>query len=404
MAAFSHRIAIYEESTGGEAEQLLSAGADDIISFPLNAGKVLTRLRNGVRRLEFERRLGHVVARDPFTGHYLKNGFIQRLEQLLQPGKSIPPSSLVTCGIDYLGIIRDQHGQRAVQNLNAALARCLTKLLSRDDICGVLEEGVFAVFLAGRSAEEAQQFAQDVADAFPGRDTLMREIKSRPSVSAAVFEYRPEQAPAELIDEASDTFAHVRAYGGNRVIDASEVQREIAEWRQAMDDGTPFQEVVAQDVMEAFPMILPQHNFQSLPLGEALSSAASDRPLPPCLPVVDQQGHLLGAVHPAECAQVGTWQNGHLAELITPEPAVVDFNQPLSQLFETLQSVESGLVIVVQDERPVGYITREGLASLIVDPINAWSYYQELSDEPKLAEFVVPVEVHEAENDTSSVG
>ena len=42
------------------------------------------------------------------------------------------------------------------------------------------------------------------------------------------------------------------------IVDAEEVEQQISVWRRQMEAGSLFETVVAQDVMEAFPFVLPR--------------------------------------------------------------------------------------------------------------------------------------------------
>lgn len=368
---YVYRIAIDKPEA---AERLCLDGADDVIRFPVNTGELLTRLRAGVRRLEFEHRLARRARRDALTGLLTRRGLGKLLSEAPQP-----PTTCVVFGIDYLDQIHRQYGDHAARHLKSMLARCMQQQVQHGELCGVLQDNVLLTTLS-RGPDDARQFADSVAAAFAASDTLVREIRSLPTLSAIIVEWDPNVAADEQLDRCESTLQQVRWFGGNHIAMAADVQGRIAEWRADMDAGVPFEDAVAQDMMELFPAILTRDQIES---GYEAALSASGLQLP-CLPIVDDEGKLQKVVHFAD-VQLGL-PGG------TSQPHTIEYHQPLSELFEAFNTTDSDyLVVVDQQQRPIGYLTCEGLASLVLDQMHVDRYRAVETGQSCTASMVVPV-------------
>ncbi len=378
---YVYRIAIDSMESENTCERLLARGADDVIRHPVNLGELLTRLRTGVRRLEFERRLALRERHDPLTGAMSREALIHWLERRQTANQTLP-QSLVVCGVDYLDLIREQNGVRAQRHVSATLGRCLTQSLNSDERCAVLDHGVFAALL-NRPAEEARTFAESLAASFAASDTLVREIRLLPSLSAMVADWNPALLAAQQLDEARSTFEHLQCCGGNCVRHADELRQQIAQWRNNIDEGVPFEDVIAQDMMEMFPIVLTEEQLQ---VGFGADITSPEVLQVPCIPVVDSDGHLTGAVQARQLASPASVDT-------LSQPATIEHVQTLSEMFDAFTVADEGhLVVVDGDNRPLGYLSCEGLASLVLDRIDADRYRPAKDASEGLSSLVVPVE------------
>ncbi|WP_442484606.1 hypothetical protein [Aeoliella sp. SH292] len=358
------------------AEKLMLAGADDVVRYPVNIGELLTRLRAGVRRLEFESRMSRRQRRDPETGLLTRETLLTKLTS-----SNMTPSATtwVALGIDCFAEISQQYGLSAVRTLKATLARQIAHALHEGECAGVLGDNALFIALA-RDTAAAHQFADAIASRFSSNDTLVRTLRSLPTLTAVHGDWDVTIAPAEQLDRCASALEQSFSYGGNHIASASEVQQRVAQWRSDLDTGVPFEEVIAQDLMEFFPAILTREQLD----------AGFDRALPaaglqlPCLPVVDDEGRLTGSLTFTDGPRRGA--RGALM------PHIVEYHQPLSELFEAFNATESDYLVVVDGrQRPIGYLTCESLASLVLDQMSAERYRAGEQSEFTTASLVVPV-------------
>lgn len=398
-AAYCYRIVI-QDAAADEVARLLSAGADDLLQYPVTMGELLARLRVAVRRLEFERRLAIASSRSKPLGLASRQGLIRRLEGLAHRASPESQAVLVTFGIDFFDLIQQQRGYRATRKLASTLANCVRNHLGKDDLCATVGEGVFTVLLSGTGVDDGLQFAEAVATEFGGRETLIREFRARPSISATVLSCSQDScSPRGILDRALETLVQLKSYGGNQVVLGSEVEEELAQWQSQIEGGVLFQSVVAQHVMESFPIVVAQSQLESPPssLLNVLAPAA-DQPQPPCVPVVDDAGRLVGIVSHEPCSSPFDRSTGTVALSVQPAPATADFNEPLTEILEDFTAINDDYLIVVNNERPVGCITCDGLAALFTKPITSETYRAEVGDDADLASLVVPLEASSGPN------
>lgn len=361
--AYVYQVCLHEEDA--DPSLLLSAGAEDMLRVPVSRGELLARLRAGARRLELERRMAALATRDATTGLSTKRGLVRRLGKISPEQRLRTPGVLVATAIDWVGHIRAQSGSRSVQRLVTALAKGFEKHLGKNDICAVVGDGELCAVLLGRSEGEARELAESVAAEFSCRDTLVRETRSRPTVSSAILAWDDEASAEEFVDQGLTALTHVKNYGGNTVVAAEAVENEVRAWRTEMVSGNPFVGVVAQDVMESFPAV------------EEMEHASGSLPAPAAL--VDQDGRVVRLA-------------GDDPYAASSEPApTVGHDLPLGDLFQKFAEGTAQYLVVEREGRPMGYITRDGLASLI-DPVTEDSFRQDAEDAAALASLVVPCE------------
>ncbi|TWT67757.1 CBS domain protein [Posidoniimonas polymericola] len=380
-AHYQYRIAIHDFTSGESCERLLTLGVDDVVRKPTNLGELLTRLRAGVRRLEFERRLGQHAMLDSASGLPSRRGLERQIQERNLSGRTGPVSLLVV-GVDFLPLIEQQSGVRAVQHLSTNLAKCIAEDLGEQEIGGVLAANAFALLL-NRSPEAAEQFAKQLATSYSSCETLARAARTSPTLSALVVPWSADQSIAAQLDQCETTFCHLQSCGGDCVVHAQQLRDQISTWRTNMDEGVPFEEVIAQDLMEMFPITFTTHQLDS---GLAAGVVSPQLLCSPCFPVVDDEGTLVGVIDPGQLASSSGSQT-------LRQPPTLHQTQTLSEMFDAFTvSDESQMVVVDDDNRPIGYLSSEGLASLVLDPISAVRYQQSATASQGLSSLVVPVE------------
>jgi len=387
---FVYRIAFRGAVAEGNSEPLMDAGIDDSICFPINTGELLTRLKSGLRRLEFERRFALAKILDQQTGIATRTGFVRQLERQMNNESETKDGALVVIGIDFFDLIYSKHGYFAAEEASTLLAQCLSDQLSEEDFCGVLDQGVFAVLLHDSTVNEGVQFAEIVAKEIDAQDTSISNNKNRLSVSGVVINWPCGASAGDVVERGLAVLTHVKCFGGGLILDANKVEQDFSTWQQQHDVESPSPAVFARHVMEALPLVLPIDGF-TLTHEHSLGIYAltPDQTLPPCIPVVDEHGVLLGVLEQNSLRQLGNAVFQALDEHLIPAPATVQANLPFDELCSTMEMVKENYLIVVENKRPIGYITSENLAALTVDPIEEQANTQRAQNEVDLSSLVV---------------
>jgi hypothetical protein len=145
--------------------------------------------------------------------------------------------------------------------------------------------------------------------------------------------------------------------------------------------------------MEAFPLVMRDGESSKVAqIVATFNTTGEVATLPPCIPIVDGSEALIGMIDPGgiaspECA-------GRLVtnKRVLPIPATVCCDQAISEVFDAFAQHDCDLLVVVDNNRPRGYVTREGLASLVVDPIDSGTYFDPLTKGSSVRRLIVPVE------------
>lgn len=384
---FVYRIAFYD--TIPNPDRLLDLGADDFVRYPVNIGELLSRLKSGGRRLEFERRFKLAELFDPQPGIISKRRLIQKLERQLSNNRDAHDGALVVIGIDFLERLPWQYGYSAVEDATTLLAQCLNVELSDEDLCGIVQEGMFVVLLQECTVSDGVQFAEDISQQFKVQSAAVEQKRAQQTVSGVVCNWPTGASASHAVNRGVTALEHVRGFGGGLILDASQVEQDYSNWKQTFP---PYHEVYARHLMEALPLVLPINGPSSHDaLGLGIYTFASDQTLPPCVPVVDDTGFLLGVVEADSFRQSGNDVFQSLDEHLVPVTETISGNLRLDEIISTLATAQTEYLLVVENRKPVGYITYENIVAMTVDPLDTEADSQQVQSDTSLSSLVVPV-------------
>lgn len=367
---FQYRIAIQRDPTDAMYAGRSEFIADDVLRRPLKPSETLSRLRAGVRRLEFERRLVGQSLEDPATGLMSRAGFLRQAAATL-PGRERDAGILVLFGVDHFDQLLAEHGRHAAEILVGGLTRTLENESQARRGLFIAAPGIVGVCLSEHTREGAQSTAERVTQAFSRQETVSRQVRCCPTVSAAIVPWDDADA-LQCLDRCEQALAQARCFGGGQVVRADEVEQDVQQWRRGVEDGSLFKHVVAQDVMEAFPLTLSEPASEQHAAAQWLRSASEQgRPLPQCLPVVDHRGRLAGV------CQLGDAQDCGDGPLLVTKAATVPAGAPLAEVLDAFAKHSSACLVVTQDDAPLGYVVCDALTELFTEQIDAQRYRPE---------------------------
>lgn len=368
------------------ADEADQAAADDVIRRPFNRGELLARLRAGVRRLEFERRCLDRSVVDPESGLLSRAGFVSRVARQ-DGGRANPPWTLMLLQIHSYRQIRAEHGQSAVRSLAAGLTRAIDKEIGAQAVVFLVKPGVIGVQLVDATLAEATAAAEGVVRRFGSCDTLAREVRCCPSVSAAVVACEGDDAD-DAVQRCQAALSYAGMLGGGQVVLTQQVEEKLQAWKQEVAGGVLLRDVTAEDAMETFPAVFSISDSDSRGMVDWLRSAARHGSANPAsLPVVQEGGQLVGMIdldRVDEAGELGTSAMVRDAPTVAPEAT-------LAQVLDALFDCGGSGVIVVRDGLPLGYITREALTELFAERVSPLRYYRESANEHCAADLAVPL-------------
>jgi hypothetical protein len=270
------------------------------------------------------------------------------------------------------------------------VARAIRRAVGENSPSAYLGDGRFATLVVGQSLAAAKNTADALAKDFGSRESHIGSIP-RPTLTSAVTPWTAGANADRFFNDALETHSLAVHSGGNRVLQHGDYLHELATWRDEMTTGSPFANVVAQDIMEPFPALLEQDAVEGLLVADALKrSGAAFRPY------VDCEGRFVG---------VAANQNGvrdtHVGSVVGPDsdalqmPETIPFDASFPEIYEAFSARGCASLVVTSGDQPLGYITCDGFLSMI-DPIHRDSFAPLGTPADDLTYLLVPSALGEA--------
>lgn len=363
-----YRIFLYDPAVRSELSAWFAAGANDGLRVPVSRGELLSRIRAGARVLEFERRMRTQSSRSKLPGVYSVRGLLRKLQAFSIEGQSITLGhTLLTTSIDFFAELARQEGRPAARALAATLAEVIRQSSGSDAIPAYRDDGTFHIVLPGKKLAAAREVADEIAQRFRAAQ-VEREPSDRLPVTTAVVPWLVGVHPEELLQQGQDTLAIARQSGGDCAVEQNAFAQELANWQSELTAGSPFGNVIAEDIMEPFPAVIDCEAPNEAMLAALRRSEA------PVWPFVDREGKLVGVASPksgvADAFKIGA--DSVVRKSLTM-PVTIDHGAAFPEIYEAFSSQGCLTMVVVADERPVGYLTCNGFLSLI-EPINSATF------------------------------
>jgi hypothetical protein len=195
----------------------------------------------------------------------------------------------------------------------------------------------------------------------------------------------------QLLEQGQETLAIARQSGGDCAIEQNAFAKELASWQNELTAGSPFANVIAQDLMEPFPFVLERNSANQAML------AALRRSRAPVWPFVDHEGRLVGVASPSSATDAMAVGGPNLSgsQALT-NPVTITHNASFPEVYEAFSTQGCLEMVVVADHRPIGYLTLSGFLSLI-EPIDSATFASEESAPEDSRSLIVGSVVNEPE-------
>ncbi|MEQ8847327.1 CBS domain-containing protein [Botrimarina sp.] len=366
-----HVVALAARDARAQHEKLLQSGADDVVCLPVDDGELAARLRAGVRHLEFKQRFAARAARDPVTGLLTRSGLTWWAMSASSGGGARKTGLLVVFQIGGVDRIKTGLGADVALGLRKAFASAL-KAVAEENAKGVaaqLDEDVFAISLPGATAEEGAALAAKAIGEFRASQAVTRSLSAPPVVSAVVGDWSSSWSPSTVLTSLVEAVEHAPLCSEQAVVPVETVNAARAEWTGATPRRPALHDALAGQVAESLPVVLR--------VGESVGAATAwgvlpAGALPPVVPVVDDDGKLIGLFDQRYKDDLQTQPLG--AEMVLPADATVAHDTPARDVSALLEGRGHGGLVVVKDERPVGFVTGDSLGGLLAPRHGAASY------------------------------
>jgi diguanylate cyclase (GGDEF)-like protein len=337
-------------------------------------GELLSRLRAGVRVLEFERRMVEQRECDPTTGLPATTALLAQIRDRLAVSptgsagalsKLAKSAALVVVDIDFFRRLQRRLGRTASHKLAAAVGERL-RSSSKGQTWYSLGIDRFAMLADQKSERDAAEWAESwLRDLFHQELTWGTE-KLFVSASAGVAELVPDQPPQKTLDRALAALKLAKASGRGCAAASRDVDEDQETWTQLAAGGNLFTSTRARDVMIPCPLHLgTEDSFEQ-------AQSAFDQTRLSAIPVVDGEGRFAGIV---TSEQIGDKRNRsnkprasgsvrQVKQIMTADVPKFEESATLSELMEFFTGDGSSLAVVVRDRRPTGIVYCQALAAL----------------------------------------
>jgi GGDEF domain-containing protein len=368
-----YQILLYDPAGPTEFAAWFAAGANDALRAPISRGELLARIRVGARVIEFENRMRTQSSRSRLSGMHSVRGLLRKLSKFSTEGNSVTLGhTLLTLAIDFFDGVHREEGDSAGRDLLAALAASIKQSVNSSAIPAYAGDGLFHVVLPGQKLAAARVIAEQIAQRFRASQSN-RDAHARLSVTTAVVPWRIGVRPDQLLTQGLESLAIAKQSGGDCAMEQNAFEKEHTTWQNELAAGSPFANVMAQDIMEPFPAVLKRNAGNRATL-EALRRSGA-----PVWPFVDRDGRLVGVGSPGTEMEEADALSSHSSD-VEPltEPVTIAHDAAFQEIYEAFSTQGCLTMVVVADRRPIGYLTCSGFLSLI-EPIDSATF---ASDEP----------------------
>jgi diguanylate cyclase (GGDEF)-like protein len=353
----------------------VAAGVHDFLARPIVRGEFLARLRAGARFLEFERRLRELDGVEPITALPNRAAALVRLRrETASAGLSRGPLCCAAIELDHFDRVRFARGQAAADELLRQAGHALRQLAGDEVALFADETGQFLAIVPGADEAAASRWADEVRAAMSNRTFSIADGSIRLTISVGLATLASATdagitAADQLLARARQALADARASGRDILVHDGQFAAADAAWRDLKAPGKLFESTTAADVMTPCAL-LAQADDSLASAADLLRRAGGD-----CLPVIGPDGRLAGLLGQQELSAVGGHDDctGRVCDVLDPDVPTFAEGATFAEVMNFFVHDGRGVVVVTRDERPVGLVTRNGLAALI-EPLSAHSF------------------------------
>lgn len=336
----------------------LDVGADEFVSKPIHRAELLARMRAGSRVLQLERQLRELAHSDPLTGLPTRRVFFEGLAREWERARRLHlPISCVMVDIDFFKRVNDLHGHAVGDGVLKAVAGELAAGTRKSDLVCRYGGEEFCLMLPETAEHDAALWAERMRRRIAAREFSACGVLLRITCSFGTAQHHDDtQNCDELVDLADQALLCAKRSGRDRVV-RFESLSELGE--RDLDDrseyGSLFHGIAAQQVMTPVVACLREDESVGRAAEFFLNSRINSTP------VVDAQGRLTGILSEkdlmAALVSPDYWRRP-LGDVMKPNVICYAPDTPVRTIYEFLCRVSIRRVVIVEDGRPVGTISR----------------------------------------------
>lgn len=299
-----------------------------------------------------------VVARtDALTGLLNRRSFEQHLRRKWAWHRCTgQPLACVTVDVDYFKAINDRLGHAVGDQVLLLLAELLLNhRRPGDTVCRYGGEEM-CILMPGATEDVACRWAEEVRRAIENHAFVIGDDGLQMTGSFGVSATDGTMCHAdELIAISDEALRAAKQAGRNKVVCGTEVKQVQAGDHRLREYASYFEQLTAEDVMTGSMVCVNQHMSAADALSTMLQCQIT------CVPVVDDDGLLTGIITEKDLMEsLGSalgWQNS-VASVMTCHVIKYEKHTPANVIFDFLCRVPIRRVVIVQEGRPVGIVSR----------------------------------------------
>ena len=336
----------------------LEVGADDFLRKPIDQGELLARLRAGSRVLDLERRLNEMARTDPLTRLMTRRSFFEILEKEWHRAQRMRlPMSCVMGDIDFFKRVNDIHGHPTGDAILKTVANLLQEgCRASDAVCRYGGEE-FCALLPETKEHDAALWAERIRKRIASLVLPAGGKELRITCSFGTAQNHDDTQTAEqLVDQADQALLCAKRSGRDRVVrfeslcDSSELELEKSGSQESL-----FRGITARHVMTPVVACLREEDT----IGQAAEFFLRSRIN--SAPVADRNGLLSGILSEkdlmAALVSLECWHRP-IREVMKPNVICYEEDTPIRTIYEFLCRVTIRRVVIADQGRPTGTISR----------------------------------------------
>jgi diguanylate cyclase (GGDEF)-like protein len=343
-----------------EMVHALDVGADDFISKPVNKAVILARLKAAARTVELQHRLRRLGDSDPLTGALNRRAFYERLAtEWERSERDRHELSCVMIDVDFFKKFNDTYGHAAGDTVLQAIVVTLEHLCRANDIfarfggeefCLILPETEEEVAVAW--AERARAAIAQTTISFSGKSL---NVTASFGVAARLL---TTICPEALLDLADQSLHVAKESGRNQVVSFCMLADCGPDSSRFLGVYSPLDKAFARDVMA--PAVYCPHQDELV--GDVINMFMQLRLN--AAPVVDDTGRLIGIISENDLLAIAASQRSLNVPIGSCMKSIfIQYNEntPAKEIFRFLSRASVPRVVVVNDSRPTGVVSRATL-------------------------------------------
>ncbi len=324
------------------------------LTFAIHRKRAETALREGAKHLEEETRI------DPLTRVYNRLGLQDCLDrEWSRATRSKTPFCCAVLDVDLFKRINDTYGHAIGDETLVSVAELIRDQTRGHDILSRFGGEEFCVLLPATSEGAAMLWADRTRKAVSVATVPTHRGPIQVTVSIGVAQSRPDQRYArQLLDQADEAMLVSKQRGRNKVTAYSAIDDSVGLHRFDDIEMGPFVESLAGDYMTS-PIRCLRDSDMILSAAQLLLDLSVNS-----LPIVDDGGRLVGIISEKDLVELQPsrekWDEPVRSVMNT---TVISFPQdtPLERIRHFFSRVSLRRVVIVEEGRPVGVLSRSNL-------------------------------------------